>query len=91
MAGTEKRRSTEPRNPVTMGVTATQDSTSDWRRGGAQVKKGCQAYTGKVTGYGESVMARSPSSIAQAWRFETEDHDVIEFLPSDHWKICELD
>jgi hypothetical protein len=37
MAGTEKRRSTEPRNPVTMGVTATQDSTSDWRRGGAQV------------------------------------------------------
>jgi putative transposase len=36
-AGTEKQRSTEPRNTVTMGVTATQDSTSEWRELGAQV------------------------------------------------------
>ena len=36
-AGTEKRRSTEQRNTVTMGVTATQDSTSEWRELGAQV------------------------------------------------------
>src|SRR3954447_13023934 len=34
---TEKRRSTEPRNTVTIGVTATADSTSDWREEGAQV------------------------------------------------------
>ncbi len=34
---TEKRRSTEPRNAVTMVVTATQDSTSDWREVGAHV------------------------------------------------------
>src|SRR5438874_6744861 len=38
MAGAEKRRSTEPRNTVTMGVAATQDSTSDWRELGAQVR-----------------------------------------------------
>ena len=37
MAGMEKRRSTEPRNTVTIGVTATQDSTSEWREEGAQV------------------------------------------------------
>jgi hypothetical protein len=37
MAGTEKRRSTEQRNPVTIGVTATQDSIFDWRELGAQV------------------------------------------------------
>ena len=36
-AGTEKRRSTEQRNTVTMGVAATQDSTSEWRELGAQV------------------------------------------------------
>ena len=40
MAGTEKQRSTEPRNTVTMGVTATQDSTSEWRELGAQVSGG---------------------------------------------------
>ena len=34
---TEKRRSTEQKNTVTMGVTATQDSTSEWRELGAQV------------------------------------------------------
>ena len=34
---TEKQRSTEQRNTVTMGVAATQDSTSDWREEGAQV------------------------------------------------------
>jgi putative transposase len=33
---TEKRRSTEQRNTVTMGVAATQDSTSEWRKLGAQ-------------------------------------------------------
>jgi len=37
LAGTEKRRSTEQKNTVTMGVTATQDSTSEWRELGAQV------------------------------------------------------
>ena len=37
-AGTEKRRSTEQRNTVTIGVTETQDSTSDWRELGAQVR-----------------------------------------------------
>jgi len=37
VAGTEKRRSTEQRNTVTMGVAATQDSTSEWREEGAQV------------------------------------------------------
>jgi len=36
-AGTEKRRSTEQRNPVTIGVAATQDSIFDWRELGAQV------------------------------------------------------
>jgi hypothetical protein len=36
LAGTEKRHSTEPRNIVTVGVTATQDSTSEWREVGAQ-------------------------------------------------------
>jgi transposase InsO family protein len=30
--------STEPRNTVTMAVAATQDSTSEWRELGAQVK-----------------------------------------------------
>src|ERR1700748_3129294 len=38
MAGMEKRRSTEQRNTVTMGVAATQGSTSEWREVGAQVK-----------------------------------------------------
>jgi hypothetical protein len=38
MAGMEKRRSTEQRNTVTIGVAATQDSTFDWRELGAQVK-----------------------------------------------------
>ncbi len=33
-----KRCSTERRNTVTMGVTATRDSASDWREEGAQVK-----------------------------------------------------
>ena len=37
----EKRRSTEQRNTVTMGVAATHDSTSEWREQGAQVN----AYT----------------------------------------------
>jgi hypothetical protein len=37
MAGMEKRRSTEQRNTVTIGVAATQDSTFDWRELGAQV------------------------------------------------------
>jgi hypothetical protein len=37
VAGTEKRRSTEPRNTVTIGVTATADSTFEWREEGAQV------------------------------------------------------
>ncbi len=37
VAGTEKRRSTEPRNTVTIGVAATQDSTFDRREVGAQV------------------------------------------------------
>jgi putative transposase len=37
MAGTEKRRSTEQRNVVTIGVTAAQDSIFDWREEGAQV------------------------------------------------------
>jgi uncharacterized protein YjbI with pentapeptide repeats len=36
-AGTEKRRSTKPRNTVTMGVTATKDSTFEWREVGGQV------------------------------------------------------
>src|SRR5262249_14940623 len=36
-AGAEKRRSTEQRNTVTIGVTATQDSTSDWREERAHV------------------------------------------------------
>jgi hypothetical protein len=36
-AGTEKQRSTEQRNTVTMGVAATRDSTSEWRELGAQV------------------------------------------------------
>ena len=39
MAGMAKRRSTEPRNTVTIGVTATVDSTSDWREEGAQVTR----------------------------------------------------
>src|SRR5579863_6412708 len=39
MAGTEKRRSTEQRNPVTIGVTATRDSIFDWRELGAQVSE----------------------------------------------------
>jgi hypothetical protein len=34
---TEKRRSTEQRNTVTMGVTATKDSTFEWREIGGQV------------------------------------------------------
>jgi putative transposase len=38
-AGMEKRRSTEPRNTVTMGVAATQDSTFEWREVGAQVTR----------------------------------------------------
>ena len=38
IAGMEKRRSTEQRNTVTMGVTATQDSTSEWREVGPHVK-----------------------------------------------------
>jgi hypothetical protein len=42
-AGTEKRRSTEQRNTVTMGVAATQDSTSEWREDGAQVSSGREA------------------------------------------------
>jgi hypothetical protein len=37
MAGTQKRCSTEQGNTVVMGVTATQDSTFDWRKVGAQV------------------------------------------------------
>ena len=37
MAGTEKRHSTEQRNTATMGVAATQDSTSEWREIRAQV------------------------------------------------------
>ena len=37
MAGTEKRRSTEPRNTDTMDVAATTDSTSEWREQGAHV------------------------------------------------------
>ena len=37
MAGMEKRRSTEPRNTVTIAVTATVDSTFDRRGNGAQV------------------------------------------------------
>ena len=44
-AGMEKRRSTEQRNTVTMGVTATQNSTFEWRKLGAQVRcfarRGC--------------------------------------------------
>jgi hypothetical protein len=47
MAGAEKRRSTEPRNTVTMGVAATQDSTSDWRELGAQVS-GFSAYIARI-------------------------------------------
>ncbi len=39
MAGTEKRRSTEPRNTVTMGVTTPADSTFEWREVGAQVSR----------------------------------------------------
>jgi transposase len=38
VAGTEKRRSTEPRNTVTMAVTATQGFTYDWREVEAQVR-----------------------------------------------------
>ena len=38
VAGTEKRRSTEPRNTVTIGATATADSTFEWREVGAQVR-----------------------------------------------------
>ena len=34
----EKRRSTEQRNTVTMGVTGIADSTFEWRGNGAQVK-----------------------------------------------------
>ena len=37
LAGAEKRHSTEQRNTVTMRVTATQDSTSEWRELGAYV------------------------------------------------------
>jgi hypothetical protein len=37
MAGAEKQRSTEQRSTVTMGVPATQDSASEWRKVGAQV------------------------------------------------------
>jgi hypothetical protein len=37
VAGAEKRHSTEQRNTVTMRVTATQDSTSEWRELGAHV------------------------------------------------------
>jgi hypothetical protein len=37
MAGTEKRRSTKPRNTARMGLAATADSTSEWRELGAQV------------------------------------------------------
>jgi hypothetical protein len=37
MAGTEKRRSTEQRNTVTIRVAATQDSIFDWREQGAHV------------------------------------------------------
>jgi hypothetical protein len=36
-AATEKRRSTEQKITVTMGVAATQDSTFEWRSVGAQV------------------------------------------------------
>ncbi len=36
-AGTEKRHFTEPRNTVRIGLTATADSTSEWREVGAQV------------------------------------------------------
>jgi hypothetical protein len=39
MAGTGKRRSTEPRNTVTIGMTATADSTSDRREKGAHVNQ----------------------------------------------------
>ena len=39
LAGTEKRHSTEQRNTVTMGVPATQDSASEWRKVGAQVNR----------------------------------------------------
>ena len=41
VAGMEKRRSTEQRNTVTIGVAATQDSTSEWRELGAQVSIQC--------------------------------------------------
>jgi len=41
VAGAGKRRSTEQRNTVTMGVTATADSTSEWREVGAQVTDTC--------------------------------------------------
>jgi hypothetical protein len=37
-AGTEKRRSTEQRNTITIGVAVNLDSIFDWREVGAQVK-----------------------------------------------------
>lgn len=43
LAGAEKRHSTEQRNTVTMRVTATQDSTSEWRELGAHVNGQSQA------------------------------------------------
>jgi hypothetical protein len=39
MAGTEKRRSTEQRNTVTISGTATQDPIFDWRELGARVSR----------------------------------------------------
>jgi hypothetical protein len=58
-AGTEKRRSTEQRNAVTVGATETQDSTSEWREVGAQVKFSSDAG---VDGFGVAGVASLSAS-----------------------------
>jgi hypothetical protein len=61
MAGMEKRRSTEQRNTVTIGVAATQDSTFDWRELGAHV------WTApSMQGFSEVRLARSGALMCPA-------------------------
>src|SRR5215472_6261804 len=74
------RPSTEPRNTVTMGVTATQDSTFEWREIGAQV-------TGQ---HGAEDSSRTTNGITPLWLVCTSSRSYAScssrllYLPQVH-------
>jgi hypothetical protein len=55
-----------------------------------KIEKGDQVYVGTVS-TGLAFMANTHTTVVRASALQTKDQKILEFVPSDGWKVYELD